>query len=426
MTNPLFSAKIYGDWIIWEGNAVKKTLCALLIVALALAGTAALAVDYGWSPYATPEPIYDPDAPVPINATNFPDEVFRGYVLDQCDTDGDGMLSKEEIAAVTTMSLYGLKRIQSLTGIEYFTELRGLACGYHKLSYLNLTKNLKLEFLECERNQLSTLVLTGLPSIRYVLCGGNPWMQSLYVNNTPSLQVLLCAGNALGILDVSGCPALEQLYCSGNTFPSLYIENNPELQVLVCGFNSNLWNLIITGAPRLRELDCSDAKELEKLDVTTCPLLMATISTENETVAGRYVTYDDGVGKLRMNAGVKLNGGEAPTFARFPESLKTLDAEALSDTSVQIVELTEAQSGCAVGSRAFADCERLACVRVTGAGITFAPDAFEGIDRLVLCTDQDDVAEWALAQGVPCCHYHDGLEYRFYPRWEEWVETLGD
>jgi hypothetical protein len=38
---------------------------------------------------------------VAINETNFPDDTFRKYVSDEFDTDGDGVLSTDEIAAVT-------------------------------------------------------------------------------------------------------------------------------------------------------------------------------------------------------------------------------------------------------------------------------------------------------------------------------------
>ena len=35
-------------------------------------------------------------AQVAINATNFPDDIFRQWVINNCDTDGDGTLSTTE------------------------------------------------------------------------------------------------------------------------------------------------------------------------------------------------------------------------------------------------------------------------------------------------------------------------------------------
>ena len=42
---------------------------------------------------------------VAIDETNFPDEVFRTYVADNCDTDSNGLLSVEEISAVTSITI---------------------------------------------------------------------------------------------------------------------------------------------------------------------------------------------------------------------------------------------------------------------------------------------------------------------------------
>ena len=40
---------------------------------------------------------------VEINEDNFPDDVFREYVLENCDADHDGMLSEDEINGITSM-----------------------------------------------------------------------------------------------------------------------------------------------------------------------------------------------------------------------------------------------------------------------------------------------------------------------------------
>ncbi|MBR3532362.1 MAG: hypothetical protein IKN80_00525, partial [Clostridiales bacterium] len=75
------------------------------------------------------EPVeyYDPNS-VAINETNFPDDVFRGYVSRHFDTDGNGELSPSEVAAVTDISVPGYE-ISDLTGIQYFTGLIRLDCG---------------------------------------------------------------------------------------------------------------------------------------------------------------------------------------------------------------------------------------------------------------------------------------------------------
>ena len=74
---------------------------------------------------------------VEINETNFPDDNFRTYVSENLD-DGDGTLSAEEIAEVTTISCSS-KEISDLTGIAYFTALEHLvhsaALGGHRCGH---------------------------------------------------------------------------------------------------------------------------------------------------------------------------------------------------------------------------------------------------------------------------------------------------
>ena len=96
---------------------------------------------------------------VAIDAANFPAETFRAYVSRNFDTDKDGTLSAEEIAAVTKIYCYQMG-IASLKGVEYFTELDILYCGDNQLTELDVSKNEKLTDLECHNNQLTSLDLS--------------------------------------------------------------------------------------------------------------------------------------------------------------------------------------------------------------------------------------------------------------------------
>ena len=80
---------------------------------------------------------------VEINETNFPDENFREYVKSSFDKDGDGVLSAEEIAAVTKIDVYDMG-ISDLTGIEYFTDLAFLNCNKNNLTALDVSNNTAL------------------------------------------------------------------------------------------------------------------------------------------------------------------------------------------------------------------------------------------------------------------------------------------
>ena len=100
---------------------------------------------------------------VEINETNFPDANFREFIKENFDTDGDGVLSAEEIAAVTSIILsedgmHGITTVVSdLKGIEYFTELETLNCSCNQISYLDVSVNTALRTLWCFENNLSVL-----------------------------------------------------------------------------------------------------------------------------------------------------------------------------------------------------------------------------------------------------------------------------
>ena len=52
-------------------------------------------------------------AQVTINSANFPDDIFRQYVSDVCDTDGDGTLSDSELARkIVTVQDKGIASLQ--------------------------------------------------------------------------------------------------------------------------------------------------------------------------------------------------------------------------------------------------------------------------------------------------------------------------
>ena len=109
---------------------------------------------------------------VEINETNFPDEVFRQYVLDNIDKDGDLYLSEAEINSVSTIVINS-SGVQSLVGIEYFSALTYLGCSSNSLSELDVSQNIHLEYLFCDNNQLSALDVSNNTNLEYLCCNHN-------------------------------------------------------------------------------------------------------------------------------------------------------------------------------------------------------------------------------------------------------------
>lgn len=101
---------------------------------------------------------------VVISENSFPDDGFRAYVSEECDTNGDGYLSKNEIWAVAEIDVQCIG-ITDLTGIEYFTKLTYLNCMSNELTSINISSNTELEELSCINNRLTTLDITNNPKL---------------------------------------------------------------------------------------------------------------------------------------------------------------------------------------------------------------------------------------------------------------------
>lgn len=195
-----------------------RTLLKTLCVTLALpAGAFALGQD------------------VDINETNFPDQIFRGWLLDKGNLNGmgaDGVLTSGELAQITVLDLSGLG-IGDLTGISHFTALERLNVNNNRLTSLDVSKNTRLTSLYCATNALGHLDVTGCPE----------------------LVDLNCERNRLTELNLACNPKLVQLYCRHNSLTQLDVSRNLELVFIETFDNS------------LTSFDCSMLKKLEFLHI---------------------------------------------------------------------------------------------------------------------------------------------------------------
>ena len=150
---------------------------------------------------------------IDINEANFPDKKFRDYLLGKSYI-FDGMLTDEDIANIKDINVEGLG-IESLKGIEFFTELTSLNCGGNMLTSLDLSKNTALKTLNCNNNKLT----------------------SLDVSSNTALTEIACYSNQLTTLDLSNNAALKTLYCYDNQLTSVDLADGNSLMTLVCYSN---------------------------------------------------------------------------------------------------------------------------------------------------------------------------------------------
>ena len=234
--------------------------------------------------------------PLSIDGVNFPDAIFRAYVSNNCDTNGDGVLSKAECENADSIDVRQ-KGIADLGGVEFFMNLTYLHCGWNNLTAVDLSKNVKLAKVYLNSNKL----------------------KNLDVSKNTNLVELFCAYNELTELDVSNCTELDYVDCKNNQLTKLDVSNKSKLTVLWCERNqlteinlsgSNLWlncdynklatldlsdcligsiscnnNLLteidLSGQPELQALDCED-NQLTTLDLSMNPKLYSLHCKNNQ------------------------------------------------------------------------------------------------------------------------------------------------
>lgn len=222
---------------------------------------------------------------VTINAANFPDETFRTFVKENYDKDNNGVLSKSE-RSTQSMTISD-KDIKSLTGIQYFTDIRTLECmrlGISKLDVSGLTYLLNLTC--CENENLTEIKFSDSHNLMYLTCYENN-LSSIDTKAIPYLRELICGYNNIHELDVSGMDKLTRLNCIGNGLYDLDVSKNTELTALYCSYNS-LTSLNVKNLTKMTDLYCS-YNSIKNLDVSTLTSLQR--------------LYCDGNGMTTLNFG---------------------------------------------------------------------------------------------------------------------------
>ena len=220
---------------------------------------------------------------IEINEQNFPDELFRKWVLNQ-EYGKDGILTEKEIAGGTFMNLFpqnliAVGHIKSLKGIEYFTAVTKIVCSMNELTELDLSKNTALTWLECYGNHLTKLDLSKNTELTILDCSGNE-LTALNVSCCNKLTELNCIMNELTELDLSKNTALTWLECYGNHLTKLDLSKNTALTTLDCNGNE-LTALNVLDCASLSSLRC-DNNRLTQLDMSENTELSSLVCNNNQ------------------------------------------------------------------------------------------------------------------------------------------------
>ena len=253
-----------------------------------------------------------PEGYIAINEKNFPDKNFRDYVAGEWDKNHDNCFSPSEIAKATWISCDN-REIDSLEGIQFFTEIWLLECYYNNLKTIDLSNNKKLSYINCHHNQLKELDVSGLPLLKTFYCGYNA-LPSIDVSKNEKLEDFDCQDNHLDTLNVSQNKELVKLSCGTNNLTELDVRENKKLKELSC-YESKLSNLDLRNQTELEVLKCwknplsalnvSANTKLKKLFVSNTNLtsLDAKNHTALATFGGKNCSYNiavEGDGKFDL------------------------------------------------------------------------------------------------------------------------------
>ena len=202
-----------------------------------------------------------------VGNITIPDEVFKGYLVENFDSNGDGEVSKSEAVAVQTIDVNGMN-ITSLAGIDYFVNLKSLNCSKTQVQHIDLSELPNLTSLDCSNTKICQLNLNELINLTILDCH-NTQIANLNVSDLSNLetldcsntqiQTLCCSGlSCLTTLNIGNCKLLTYLDCSNCALSSLDLSsnialthlnvcNNTEISILNIQYNTALEKLYAEG-----------------------------------------------------------------------------------------------------------------------------------------------------------------------------------
>ena len=219
----------------------------------------------------------------------FKDHGLQAWLLDSKNINGagaDGILTEEECQAVTELNLSGLG-LTSLDGLSAFPNLQSLDCSKNNLTELDLSGNPALTQLSCAYNQLSQLDVSQNTQLKYFSCSYNRLTQ-LDLTGHGQLISLNCEMNQLTSLKLAGCTKLLSLYCRNNLLPELDLTDNSSLE------------FIETFSNRLTSIDVRHLKKLRFLHIDHNQLTELDMSQNTELEGGGFVVRNNFVEKILL------------------------------------------------------------------------------------------------------------------------------
>ena len=239
------------------------------------------------------------------------------YLLNNFDSDGDGVLENMDKVTSINLSGYGLTSIDDI--LPQLLSLKTLDCSNNKLTSLNISENSSLASINASNNAsltsltlssnkaLTTLNVSGCSALDSLDVSSNPALTTLNVSNNAALTILNASKTSLTSLNLSKCTALTTLDVSGTNLASVDLSTNTALQTL------NVQKTSIT------ELDLLKNLSIKSLDVPVTVKLIVSV--------GRDPSF------LQFGQYVSINGVGGVVFQTMTETITTVSILSLDEVS---------------------------------------------------------------------------------------------
>lgn len=184
----------------------------------------------------------------------------NGYM--RIDANNNGEIEVTEALPVVMLKV-NLSQISSMTGIEYFINLKDLDCTLNQITTLDLSAMNMIE-VDCRYNQLTSLNVSTSSSLRYLRCSYNQ-LVILSLPSSNNLISLECNDNQLANLNIAGSSTLAGLDCSNNQLTNLNLSGLSNMAVLNC-VNNEIASLNFIDLNNIWRVQCA-SNQLTQLDL---------------------------------------------------------------------------------------------------------------------------------------------------------------
>lgn len=202
---------------------------------------------------------------------NIPDLKFKNYFLrsTQYDINGDGEISYSEAEKITFIDILVNVNVEegivNLTGLESFINLTSFKMSHTDVTFIDFSKNQKLNYIYVVDNKIEEIKITTLPELKEFHAQGNS-LKNLDLTGCEKLERIDVARNNLISLNVKGLTELEILKFNNNEITDIDLSTNSKIYQISC-YNNNLSTLNVSNMTGLEGLSCGQNPDLTTICV---------------------------------------------------------------------------------------------------------------------------------------------------------------